>query len=806
MSPRPPTPSSATNNFPQKAPSGAFCFADLRFPYPMKRFLFSLSFLAAALASVPAAHAATLEWQDISSVVPNRTARPVWDVAYASPYVYFTDGIDFAKGGYIARTDGVWSKNLTADSKATIGRVDALTQPSLNTVIAVESGHAVRADKTWTIQSEWPQMSSMPNLTKSLDAGTCILQNSLWTTPVKAPSDAFCRFDHNFLATWNGSSWYILIEHKTLYRLDPTDVVKIGRVRDYFTSMTSDGRGHVYFGGAVSTLESNQPRFPLVAKLVKMTDVDAVAALEQTPNQPPTIDPSSNKTAVWSWTAPTVSTIAQDGWTTYSVGAWNAKNITKIELYQDGSLLKTCTSSTQTATCTSDISAKTAAVGSTLSLKARVTDATGTVTETDTTTLAVSASTGFVALPADVDIAVSNELVPQVERIGRNGSIILRATARAKAGLKRIVFHVNGSPRSACAFSNAIGVQTCDFQVNGWDYPYNQVSSFTAQAIDATDHDAWAGVRQIRITDDTSTAASTNAAIWGSVAGNTYIVGANDPDGIARIDVYVNDAVRQSCTFSSGYGSRECSATFGTTDIVNNSVSLKGKIVDAYGHEAWTEPKSVSGSNVSNTTTQNTAINTALFSLNSSADNGFTAGQTVSLDAVADRLLGAERIEILFNQNVAKTCSSLTAGGSQQDVPVFGTVRVANGTNGSLTLAAGSYLTTQDGRSYKTLESATILSGSIQNVRVVSNGVGQSYSVALYTPFQAASIDPNFSSLVSIQAIDGFSGGRETVGASHASCSASITAPASESFQYGVRILSGSGKVLWTETKTVLKK
>lgn len=772
----------------------------------MKRFIFSLFFTASAFAFAPVTHAATLEWQDISSVIPSRNGRPVWDVAYASPYVYFTDGIAFSKGGYVARTDGKWSKNLTVESKNAISRADAFVQNSINTVTAVESGHAVQADKTWTIQAEWPQTASTPTLSKNFDLGSCALQNSLWTTAVKAPSDAFCRFDHNFLAAWNGSSWYILIEHKTLYRLDSTEIVKIGRVRDYFTSMTSDGRGHIYFGGAVSTVENNQPRFPLVAKLVKMTDVDAVAALEQAPNQQPTIDPSSTKTAVWTWTAPTITTIAQDGWTTYNVGAWHAKNITKIELYQNGVLLKSCASSTQTATCGSDVSAKTLAVGATLGLKARVTDATGTVTETEITTLTVGASTGFATLPTDVDIAVSNELVPQVERIGRNGSIILRATARAKAGLKRIVFHVNGSPRSACAFSNAIGTQTCDFQLNGWDYPYNQVSTFTAQAIDATDHDAWAGVRQVRITDDTSASASTNATIWGTVAGNSYIVGANDPDGIARIDVYVNDSVRQSCTFSSGYGSRECSATFGTTDIVNNAISLKGKIIDAYGHEVWTDTKTVSASNVSANTTQNTTLSNTLFSLSSSADSGYAAGQSLSLDAMADRVLGVERIEILLNQNVVKTCSALNANGSQQDVPVFGIVRIANGTNANLTLASGAYLTTQDGRSYKTLEAATIVSGALQNVRVISNGMGQQYSLALNTPFQAASVDPNSASLVNIQAIDGFSGGRETVGSSAASCSASITAPSSDSFQYGVKFTSGSGKTLWTETKTVLKK
>lgn len=557
----------------------------------MKRFLLSLVISASALAIAPATHAATLEWQDISSVIPARKNRPVWDVAYAAPYVYFTDGVAFSKGGYIARTDGKWSKNLTADAKSSIARADYLLSTIPNQVTALESGYALRADKTFVIKSDWPQQVAQPSLTKEWRDGSCVLVNSLWTTPVKA-GEGFCRWDSNFLSAWNGRSWYIVLDHKTLYRLDSTEVVKIGRVRDYFTSMTSDGRGHIYFGGTISTLEKNSPSSPLTAKLVKMTDVDAVIATENQP-VPVAIDTSSGKTSTWTWTAPTITEIAQDGWTTFNVGAWNAKGISKIELMQDGTLLKNCSTSAITANCGSDVSVKNYAVGSSTTLLAKVTDISGSVTQTSSTVLKVTAATGAVILNPNLDIAISTELLPASDRIGRNGSIVMRATARAKNGLKRIVFHVNGSQRSACVFSNMIGVQTCDFQVNGWEYPYSQVSTFTAQAVDAHDYDAWAGVKSIRISDDATPPLSFNTTSWNSFSNGTSTIGAIDSDGVAQIEIFVNDTLRQSCQFQNGYGTRECAAAILNTDYVNGKALVNGKITDTFGSIAWTETKTL---------------------------------------------------------------------------------------------------------------------------------------------------------------------------------------------------------------------
>ncbi|MCC7356979.1 hypothetical protein IT408_00525 [Candidatus Uhrbacteria bacterium] len=766
----------------------------------MKRFLLSLILSVGVFAIAPMTQAASLEWQDISSVIPARKNRPVWDVAYAAPYVYFTDGLDFSKSGYIARTDGKWSKNLTADSKSSIGRADIFVTNIPNQITAVESGHALKADRTFVITSDWPQTLSKPHLTKRFSAqGACLLQNSLWTTPVQAPSEAFCRYGQIFLSAWNGLSWYILIEHKVLYRLDPTEVVKIGRVRDYFTSMTSDGRGHIYFGGTISTLEKNDPTLPITAKLVKMTDPVAVAAMEAQPI--PNIDPSSTKTATWTWSAPTISSIAQDGWTTYNVGSWNAKNITKIELFQNNILLKTCVSATQTAQCESDVSARNMNVGSSIVLKGKVTDGSGATTFTEEKTLTVTSATGVVTLNPEVDIAISNEFIPIVDRIGRNGSIVLRATARAKVGLKRIVFHVNGTPRSACVFSNIIGTQTCDFQVNGWEYPYNQSSTFTAQAIDAQDHDSWAGVKTLRVSDDANAIISANTISWSSINGNAFIVGASDPDGISRIDVYVNDVIRQTCTFPSSYGSRECSAAFQTVDFTNGSAMVKGKITDSYGHEAWSESKTIKAGSVNASMILQTQNVADMVTFSNTADDGFLPNGNITLTAIANRVLGVDVIEIRMNNVVVKTCSVLNKNGALEDVPVQGTVRLSSNLHDAINFPAGTTLTTSDGRNYITLEDAIVKSDQSPFIHVVSGGNGQGYNLAVGTIFHISSIDSVTSLGLTTQAVDGFTGGRDQISANNAQCSTQLRAPLSSSFTYGTTMMNANKKVVWIQNK-----
>ncbi|MBI4138708.1 Ig-like domain-containing protein [Candidatus Uhrbacteria bacterium] len=92
----------------------------------MKRIAVALSAISGLLLGFAPATAATpYQWTDISGQVQYRNNRPVWAMAYASGYWYFTDGQDLWNGGQVYRTDGASTSNITLDVRnAGMTRVD----------------------------------------------------------------------------------------------------------------------------------------------------------------------------------------------------------------------------------------------------------------------------------------------------------------------------------------------------------------------------------------------------------------------------------------------------------------------------------------------------------------------------------------------------------------------------------------------------------------------------------------------------------------------------------------------------------
>ncbi|MFH1077707.1 MAG: hypothetical protein V1745_00280, partial [Patescibacteria group bacterium] len=140
----------------------------------------------------------------------------------------------------------------------------------------------------------------------------------------------------NFDISWNGTRWTI-ISGKDLFQVYNNNFEKIGPMRDYFLTSASNGAGTSLIGGAASVLWNSQPSFPLYAKLMKVTE-GYIAPV------PPT-DPVGSAYGITAsqWFDPSVTTIRRDQSATYTVSAQRANGLSRVEIWVNGVVRKTCT-------------------------------------------------------------------------------------------------------------------------------------------------------------------------------------------------------------------------------------------------------------------------------------------------------------------------------------------------------------------------------------------------------------------------------------------------------------------------------
>jgi hypothetical protein len=544
----------------------------------------------------------------------------------------------------------------------------------------------------------------------------------------------------SILADWTGYEWMI-VSGKNVSRVINNQLETNTPTRDYFTTISSNGNGVVLLGGTVSTDGKSGPSYPLTAKLAKAATGSAVSSGVVT-----TVSSSgttaSNQASVWTWLDPNQTWINLNQTVTYYAGAWSPNGLLRLDLYANGALRRSCAFSGATGNqqCIVVLSGNDYSSNQNVTLTAMATDSSGKTTWSGTQTVQTTNSymstynygynynyNGYNYGSTAYDLSAWGTTDPSGTTLSRSSSLTYHAQASASLGLSRIDIYANDAIVRTCSFGSQTGTQSCDATISGYSYSANTQLGMHALATDAYGHTSWSDTKTMTLQDTTSsyypyysttypyttypyttyanttypsyvaTASNGSSWVWSSpeqstIAQNqsvTFNVGAWDPDGIQRIDMFVNSSIAQSCSLNNATGNQTCSTVvYGTSYTAGMTVVVNARITDAYGNVSWSDSRSYTiqsttvttagytrgngtgrgtyrdgrqySTPVSPSVTQSATSPNGAITITSDHQGGYYNGDSVTITATASSITSDQTINILVDGQIIKTCQGQT--------------------------------------------------------------------------------------------------------------------------------------------------
>ncbi len=712
----------------------------------MKRFITSLVMVAMTISAIGAPTVAIAQsftgpwtWTDISSQLTPRTNRPVWTVAYANGNWFYSDGLDLWNSGQVYRYDGFTQTNITVDVRsAGLNRVDDIVSDGqsvlfLQDVVALNNNLRVVAYKNGQYLNITQGVRNVLNTNEGVSSITG--RNGVWyvvtTQPrvfrwdasysnpvqVSLPSfvtdnvdgrNAMLKYNVNQGSANAGSGErlpvaMVPVNSQWLLMVDPAN----GPVRFYR-----------YDGSNYNDVTNNFPTTDAVNKIVSNGSTALVAA--SGPNG--------------SWTRMTDGFSTADvsnlsGTLSNAVVGWNGKSwmiIRNKDIFRvNGSMgNQTAESFGRAADLVLDISGDQSGrflLGGALSetwmndpsfpLTAKlvmVTEgvATPRVLGVSDTTNGSQTTTGNFGGDRVYTSNAGPRLVvqgsPSTFRVGNGDLFTYRVTATDNDNIDRTDIYVNDARVRTCS------TQICEYRTNYWtNGAASRSVKFWARSTDRRGNITdTMGSPDFLTVDATITTpppvpvpppASQDQRgsnwTWLEPVYTTLItnqnvgfyVGANDGDGINRIEIVVNGGVRQTCNLGNAMGNQTCATRlFGNDYSPGTSIFVNAKITDSRGNVAWTSGTTILRANDGVTTPPNNGSNNAnpsVWTSFSPSDTTLRVNQNVTFTGNAWDNDGIRRIEIFVNGSVKRSCEFGTAFGNQSCAVTLFANDYTNGTN-----------------------------------------------------------------------------------------------------------------------------
>ncbi|MDQ7814431.1 MAG: hypothetical protein RDU25_01310 [Patescibacteria group bacterium] len=417
-----------------------------------------------------------------------------------------------------------------------------------------------------------------------------------------------------------------------------------------------------------------------------------------TDNQQNSQQDSASGTYHWTYLNPDQTYLKRGSSMTYNVGANDTDGINRIEVVVNGSVRKTCTLNNWTGnqTCTHTLYGNDYLLNSQIAVNAKIVDGAGK--ETWTALKYINVTDTDYSNDSSGDVSAWGWFDPSGSTLQRGNSTVFKVQANATQGLQKVEIYADGSLKRTCDYSRAYGTQSCNLTVYGNDYSIAQ-HGFNAKATDYYGKTSWSDTKNLTIQDNGGSSNSNSVYVWSwfdpsstTLQRGTSMVfrtRAQTSNGLQRVEVYVNGTVKRTCDFSRSYGEQSCDLTiYGNDYSTNSQLALNAKATDYYGYTSWSNLNYLTITDSNNTGDASTNGSVGLQANPNKLT--FSNGEYVTFNGGAFDPDGLQRIEILKNGSVIKTCNYDNSTAWQ--TCAYGTNVYTNGSNSlTFTVAVKAY-------------------------------------------------------------------------------------------------------------------
>lgn len=477
-----------------------------------------------------------------------------------------------------------------------------------------------------------------------------------------------------------------------------------------------------------------------------------------------------------------------------------ASGLNKLEIYANDNLIQQCTFNNvyTTQSCQTTIYGSSYNEGSSVYLKARSTDANGSVVWTSGTLYLRITGNGSGNGGATVYTTVS----PSDNNWNRNTTRYITAYGSDGDGLRRLEIFMRGVSYKSCEFGDVSGTQSCSVTVNGTDNTAGSNVEISARATDRYGNVTWSSSQYFLMTNDGgnqngSVSLSVNPDKTSYARNESAALNANasDNDGIKRIDVYANGSIVNTCTASYSNTNYTCSANvyFNNYTAGNTSISVQAKVTDIYENTAWSSAKYLTVSDYQNP-------GAMVFSV-SPDKTSYTANENATV-SMSWPVTDITRMEIYANSNLVQTCNNPSGY-----APSCSTILNTSGYANSNVTLQGKFISSQGNVNWTNTRSISVTASQQQTTDQpgtvsVSTNVSGGYTSGQYVTFTATGSDPN--GIQRIEVLVDAKLAKTCEGTS--TCSFTGGPYSSESLSYGANLYDSLGNRTWTGYSTINKK
>ncbi len=663
--------------------------------------------LAAAVPQAASADTGPWQWSDISDKLTIRENRPVWAIARADSYWYLTDGQELWSGGHVWKTDGFIMSDITVDVRnAGISRVDDIVSNGSSVLFLKNVAQRNNTIEALAYNGTFTNLTSRIRQNLSSDEGLIQVsgQNGTWGIMTSYGRVILYTPSSNVLRTINLANYKLTNIPYVRSQGSPvggTLVFAVQPVQGNWLAMWEDSYGAEHF----VKIDNNGNTTNLTAPSNANDSIVTMASNGQNVLVGGYQDIRTASTFGYVYDGSYFRSIPQSSMPPYWFGATVGYNGKSWMIIQDKNLYRFDGTSFQSYGQTQDYFVQTIGSGSGTFLLGGAVSSVGSSSPTSPLTaklVRVDEGTNYTNPSTPVvttNYTYSNEKVGTVNGMKNritywawlNPSYRYQASntkptytvgAQSNDGIKRIELYINDVYQKTCYPGNTRKNTQCSMTIDpaAWQIGSN-VGSF-AKIVSGTNRVAYVPASIISFYDNSVSAnmsVDNNTPYLVRCSSTNVTISGNAGNGINRIEIYVNGAVKQTCNLNNvTYGT--CSVALNGNDYtVGSGLAFNGRVVASNGQEAWswlgnytvTDYNSNYNYNQNNYTGTNGNLSAWVWTNPTGSDFSTSDSKTIMSQANAGD--GLQTIEIIVKGTVKQTCNFSRAYGTQAcQVSIYG--------------------------------------------------------------------------------------------------------------------------------------